>query len=193
MISLSVPMLRGTTAYGGNTIDSNNLLFGNQIGAVRAFPDTNPNTGAVNSELEVVAILLRNKTAGALLPGTAVLLGSTIGETGTTVTQTGTPNVFFAIVDEYLPAAGCPVNDCCWCVLRGPVTANITASAGVSAGQLFMPSASDNGKLDAIDATPDDSLEAMNQAIYATAAAIAAITAAATTARLVLRNNMYGQ
>lgn len=192
MISLSVPFPRGTTAYGGNTIDSNNLLFGNQIGQVRCFPDNNPN-GTVNSGLEVVAIAMRNKTAGALLPGQAVLFSSTVGETGATITQSGTPNVFFGIVDEYLPAAGCPVNDVCWIVVRGPVLANITTSLGVSVGQLFMPSAADNGKLDVIDATPDNDLEAMNQAIYATAVAMGAIAADDTTARLALRSNMYGQ
>ncbi len=150
-------------------------------------------TGVVNSELEVVAMFCRNVTGGALLPGSAVLLSATVvGETGATVTQTGTPNVDFGIVDEYLPAAGVPDDDCFWLVLRGPVLANISSSSGVSAGQRFMPSAADNGKLDVIDPTPDDSLEAMNQAIYATAVAIGTIAAAATTGRVCLQRNRYG-
>jgi hypothetical protein len=194
MISLSTQMKRGETGYGGETIDSNNLLFGDQIGGVRAFPDINPSTGVVNSGLETVAMLCRNKIGSALLPGQAVLLSATvIGETGATVTQTGTPNVFFGIVDEYLPSAGVPANDIFWLVLRGPTTPLITTSGGVSAGQLFIPSGTNNGKLDIIDATPDDSLEAMNQAIYATAVAIGTIASGATSARLCLRGNMYGQ
>lgn len=194
MISLSVPMERGVTAYGGSAIDASNLLFGNQIGQVRAFPDVNPNTKVFNSGLETVAMLIRNVTAGALLPKQSVLLsGVTIGNSGATITQSATPNVFCGIVDEYLPAAGCPVNDCCWVILRGPTTVLIDSSAGAPAGQLYMPSGTSNGKFDIIDPTPDDDLEAMNQAIYALGTAIQTVAAAATEARICLRNNQFGQ
>lgn len=192
-VELSLPFERGQTGYGGETPDANNLRFANQLGQVRVVPDQAPD-GTQYSGLQTTIMLCRNLTGAALLPSQAVLLSATaIGNTGATVTQSGTPNVFFGIVDEYLPAAGVPDDDVFWLVLKGPTTALITTSLGVSGGQLFMPSASNNGKLDIIDPTPDNDLEAMNQAIYALAAAIGTIAVNATSARVCLRGNQYGQ
>lgn len=190
---LSNTMPRGQTMYNGDSIDSNNLRYGNQIGLVQTFFDINPTTGAKNSGLPVTCILLRNKIGSALLPKQAVLFSATvIGETGATVTQSATPNVFCAIVDEYLPAAGVPSNDCFWGVIKGPTTALLTTSSGTVGGQLYMPSGTDNGKLNVIDPTPDNDLAAMNQAIYALAVGIGTIASGATEGRVCLRGNWLG-
>lgn len=194
-VELSLPFERGTTGYAGRgTPDASNLLFSNQIGQIRVVPDVNPDTGVQNSGLQVTMMLCRNVIGSALLPGQAVLFSATeIGNTGATVTQTGSPNVFFGIVDEYLPAAGVPDDDVFWLVIKGPTTALITSSAGTTGGQLYMPSGTDNGKLDIIDATPDNDLEAQNQAIYATAVGIGTVAALATQARVCLSRNWMGQ
>lgn len=192
-VELSIPIERGQTGYGGSTPDASNLRFANQIGQIRVFPDQGPD-GTQYSGLQVTAMLCRNLIGANLLPKQPVLLSATaIGNTGPTVTQSASPNVFFGIVDEYLPAAGVVDDDVFWLVLKGPTTALIESSGGVSGGQLFMPSASNNGKLDIIDPTPDNDLEAMNQAIYALAAAIGTIASGATEARVCLRGNQYGQ
>lgn len=192
----SCPFGRGETAYGiGGTIDSSNLLFAELLGASVSFQDDNPTTKAKNSQAQVLCVAMRNKTGGALLPGDVVLFsGTTFGETGATVTQSASPNVFAGVVDEYLPAAGCPNNDVCWIVVRGPTTAKITTKSGAAAagGLVLMPSATNNGKLDFIDTTPDDDAEAMNQAIYGNFVSEGAIADLATTARVFVTRNPFG-
>lgn len=196
---------RGETAYGGRTIDANNLLFGNQIGMVRTFDDQAPNSSgatagvaaAALSPLVVTCILLRNKTGGTLLPKQPVLFsGTVVGETGATVTQSATPNVHFAIVDEYLPAAGVPANDVFWAVIKGPTTALFTTvSVAKAAGGLYVqPSATDNGKLDFTTLAPGSATIAMNAALYGgTAVTEGAIADAATQARIHIVRNRFGQ
>jgi hypothetical protein len=51
----------------------------------------------------VTCVAVKNTTAAAVLPGT-----------------NQTVNGYVGVVDEYLPAAGCPVNEIYWLVIDGP-------------------------------------------------------------------------
>lgn len=188
----SIPIGRGQTGYQGAAIDTSNLLYEKNLGDVRVFNDTNPNTQARNSGFQVKCVLLRNKHNAALTPGQAIKFSTTTpGESGAPVSAVTDE---FGVVDEYLPAAGVPVNDVFWCVLDGPTTVNIvTKSGAAAAGQLRMQASATSGKLDFIDLSPDDSTEAMNQAIYARAVTEGAIADGATTARVYLTKNPFGQ
>lgn len=71
------------------------------------------------SQMDVKCRLVQNVSGGAVLPGqlikwTTALYGTTIGGICTT---DDVPN---GVVDEYLPAAGCPNNSYCWVVIQGP-------------------------------------------------------------------------
>lgn len=195
---LSIPFARGETGYSGDTIESPVTRFAQQLGQVRGFDDWNPNLNVVNTNLQVVCILLRNLTGGALLPSQAVLFSATTPSTGTgaTVTQTGTQNVFFGIVDEYLPAAGVPNNDVFWLVIKGPTTALMTTVSGAkTAGQLAVwASGTDNGKLDFTPTTAATAIIGQNQATYGqNAFTLGAIANGATSARVILNRNFLGQ
>lgn len=79
------------------------LTGASSVGEEKQFTDVNPRTGAVLSNETVTCVALRNTTAAAVLPGAALTLR---GYTG--------------VVDEYLPAKGCPVGEVFWLVIRGP-------------------------------------------------------------------------
>lgn len=190
---LSQDLERGQTMYNGDTIDSANLKFANQVGQVRMFPDVTPSTKVLNSGLQVVCVLLRNKHSAALTPGQACLFSTTVtGETGAPVSAL---SQLFFIVDEYLPAAGVPVNDVFWGVVRGPTTANIVTNSGAkTAGQLAVESSTTAGKLDFSVLTPGNATVAQLAAFYGYLAFTeGAIADAATTARIFINRNFYGQ
>lgn len=69
----------------------------------KVFTDVNPRNGAVLSNEVVTCVAVRNVTAAAVLPGTNQTVAGYKG-----------------VVDEYLPAAGCPVNEIYWLVIDGP-------------------------------------------------------------------------
>lgn len=186
------PIQRGTTFYGGRTIDSNNLEGEKVKGQIRVFDDFNPTTRVLNSNLPVMAILCRNKHNAALTPGQAVLLsGTVVGETGAPVSST---TVLCGVVDEYLPAAGCPVNDLCWVVIKGPTTVNIVTNSGTkSAGQLAIGPSATTGKMDFTGLTPGNATVAQSNATYGTNwFTEGAIADGATTARVIGNRAFFG-
>jgi hypothetical protein len=73
------------------------------VGRTKQFTDVNPKGGAILSNEIVTCVAVRNTTAAAVLPGATVTVK---GQTG--------------VVDEYLPATGCPVNEVYWLVIAGP-------------------------------------------------------------------------
>jgi hypothetical protein len=115
------------------------------LGSQKVFADTDPrttNTGVMLSNRLVTCIAARNTSGAALTAGQVVKFkASAILEEvdGNAATATG----LIGVVDEYLPAAGCPVNDVCWIVVSGPTAiqtsatlaagATITATAGKAA------------------------------------------------------------
>lgn len=191
MITLSLPFQRGTTGYAGDTIDTANLRFAAQLGQVRGFTDVNPNNRVVNSNLNGMMIMLRNMHSVALLPKQAIRFSATvIGESGAPVSAL---SQLFGIVDEYLPAAGVPVNDCFWAVIGGPTTALIVASAGTSS-PTPMQSSTTSGKLDVTDPAPGSATIAQVAAAYGyNAFTLGAVAAAATEARILINRSFFGQ
>lgn len=186
-------MPRGSTLYNGATIDSSNLLYGNVLGNTGIFDDQNPNTQVTNSNLQVKCILLRNKHSVALTPGQAIRFSTTVmGESGAPVSAL---SQLFGVVDEYLPAAGVPVNDVFWCVIGGPTTANIvTVSGAQAAGQLPVQSSTTSGKVNFTDLAPGSATIAQAAAGFGYRAFTeGAIADGATTARIILNGNFFGQ
>jgi hypothetical protein len=193
MITLSLPFQRGTTGYAGDSIDTNNLRFAAQLGQVRGFTDVNPTSKVVNSNLNGLMVMLRNKHSDVLLPKQAIRFSTTvIGESGAPVSAL---SQLFAIVDEYLPAAGVPVNDCFWAVIGGPTTAlMVTVSGAKSAGQLPVQSSTTSGKLDFTDLAPGS--DAIGQAAGGygyNAFTLGALADGATEARILINRSFYGQ
>ena len=74
-----------------------------QLRTTKVFTDVNPRNGAVLSNEIVTCVAVKNTTAAAVLPGTNQTVSGYVG-----------------VVDEYLPAAGCPVNEIYWLVIDGP-------------------------------------------------------------------------
>jgi hypothetical protein len=118
------PFPRGKTFYDGNTIDSNNLGGVNLEGKEWVFEDVDPRSpvGSNRTNRYVRCRIVRNVSAGVLLPkflvGSAGVGGNLLGRVDGKTTTTA-QNVVGA-VDEYLPAAGVPVNDLFWLVIKGP-------------------------------------------------------------------------
>lgn len=69
----------------------------------KVFTDVNPRNGAVLSNEVVTCVAVRNTTGAAVLPGTNQTVSGYVG-----------------VVDEYLPAAGCPDKEIYWLVVDGP-------------------------------------------------------------------------
>lgn len=125
------PFPRGSTFYDGATIDSNNLGGVQYEGTIWEFEDVNltgTTTGAkaTRTNRPVKCMIVRNVGAAAILPKRLVTFqtGGSDGRSiagkvdgyATTTAAEGYP------VDEWLPAAGCPVNDLCYIVIDGPAT-----------------------------------------------------------------------
>jgi hypothetical protein len=74
-----------------------------QVGTKKQFTDVHAKTGAVLSNEIVTCVAVRNTTGDAVLPGEEQVVGGYEG-----------------VVDEYLPAAGCPDKEVYWLVIDGP-------------------------------------------------------------------------
>jgi hypothetical protein len=74
-----------------------------QVGTKKQFTDVHAKTGAVLSNEIVTCVAVRNTTGAAVLPGTKQVVKG-----------------FDGVVDEYLPAAGCPDGEVYWLVIDGP-------------------------------------------------------------------------
>lgn len=114
------PFQRGNTGYGpGATIDSGNLKFAELLGQVKEFEDEKwGDYGAkgTNSMFQVTCMVVRNTSGGALLPSQTVVIDSNFNATGVSAVSEGP----FAVVDEFLPAAGVVANDVFYVVIHGP-------------------------------------------------------------------------
>jgi len=122
----NTPFQRGETFYNGGTIDSNNLGGANLEGQERDFEDLDYSalTGVrpARTNRLVTCRCVRNVGAVALKPKELVRFQNTAGvrpgrvDGKTTVTAAD----FAGVVDEWLPAAGVPVNDLFWLAVAGP-------------------------------------------------------------------------
>lgn len=120
------PFPRGETFYNGTTIDSNDLGGANLEGKEYLFEDIDLSTGSVGARPArtnqyVRCRCVRNKAAAALLPKRLVTFVA--GDWGRVDGYADSnPEGPCFPVDEWLPAAGVPVNDLFWIVVEGPAT-----------------------------------------------------------------------
>jgi hypothetical protein len=118
----SPPFDRGATFYNGATIDSNNLGGIQHEGKEWEFEDLDLSTvgaKAARTNRMVRCRVCRNVAAVALLPKR--LASFKVGNPGRVDGYaTTTAQAFLGVVDEWLPAAGVPVNDLFWMVVEGP-------------------------------------------------------------------------
>lgn len=143
------PFERGKTFYGGRTIDTSNLEGLQYEGKEYEFNDENPALASVRSNRKCRVRVVRNwePTGAAILPKN-VVAGSTQAIDSSTykerVILAGSLSIPQGVVDEYLPAAGAPVGDLCYIVIRGPstVTSANTGTVGISVGTAIMTAAS---------------------------------------------------
>jgi hypothetical protein len=113
------------------------------IGTRKEFRDEDPKTGQLYSNRPVECVAVKNKSGGALLPGSVVSFkaaattgqfsGGILGEVDATAT---TSSLLMGVVDEYLPAAGVASNEVFWLVTRGPSSVTKTATS-VAAGASY--------------------------------------------------------
>jgi hypothetical protein len=120
------------TYYDAQPGDGSNLL-----GVRKVFTDSDPQSGQILSNETVECVVVRNTSGGALLPKTLVRFSASAVLTSVDAGAKDS-DVRIGVVDEYLPAAGVPVNEVFWLVVKGPtvVTTNgnpIAAGAAVSA------------------------------------------------------------
>lgn len=125
----SPPFARGETFYNGGTIDSNNLGGHEHVGKIYVFEDIDLTPGSVGAKAartnrRVVCMIVRNVAAAAILPKRLVTLqsggsdGRYLASRVDGYARTSAARAY--PVDEFLPAAGCPVNDLCYIVIEGP-------------------------------------------------------------------------
>ena len=119
---------RGKTYLTGpqRTADTTATVSKAIEGAIKTFKDidysTNPTTH--RSDGEVTAILVRNASGVALLPKMAVTWkAANRGKQVDGYADFSPDRAIAGIVDEWLPAAGCPANDYFWLVVKGPTLA----------------------------------------------------------------------
>lgn len=122
---------RGQTLGVTSTDDGTSI-----VGTQRWFLDTNPTTGAVNSNVPVKCIAIRNTSSGTLTAG-QVVKGKSTALLSETDGSASVDSPIVGVVDEYLTKA-VAINDIFWMVVTGPTTADsdgaISQAAFVSVG-----------------------------------------------------------
>jgi hypothetical protein len=120
MYSIDLPFPRGSTASQGlATVDA--TVLANLEGMEYVVRDEDPATNAQRTGRPVRLRAVRNKTGAAILPKRLVT-GYTSGVVTAQVAGYARTTAVLCrgVVDEYLPAAGCPDNDLCYIVVEGP-------------------------------------------------------------------------
>ena len=128
------PFARGRTFFHGKTVDSSDLPGRAVLGQMHVFQDTDPSDETKHrSNGDVVAIAVRNVSGVALLPKTLVQyktdeIGKEVDGNANSYSQ-----LVAGVVDDHLPTAGCPDDDICWIIVKGPC---IVKSAFIAMGKL---------------------------------------------------------
>jgi hypothetical protein len=104
----------------------------NWVGAVKQFPDVDPNTGRIRSNRVKTCVAVRNLSSIALAPKRVVSFDTgTAGLASFTQTKgytTATNEERVGVVDEYLAAGGVAVNDVFWVTVEGPTEVAVALS-----------------------------------------------------------------
>lgn len=133
----NLPWDRGGSFYNGNTIDSNNLGGVNFEGKEWETEDVDLTLGGAKQARtgrDVVVRAVRNVGAAAMLPKRLARYQLTAGKVGCRVDGYTrlTSEVFAGVVDEWGPAAGFPVNDVFFIVVKGPTAMLVDLAAGAN-------------------------------------------------------------
>jgi len=117
----SAPFERGSTFHAGETAPTASADWNPaHQGQVRVFPNIDPNNRRVRRDGgDVICIAVRNNSGIALLPKRLVTWES--GQRGQRVNGYAitTAQSCAGVVDEFLPAAGCPDDDLFWLTIKG--------------------------------------------------------------------------
>lgn len=121
----NLPFPRGTTYFTGRTADiaDSISLEGKEYWVADVdLNDTSVGAKPTRTPRMVKLRIVRNTAAIALLPKRVVRGDATAPHYTKRVTgyTTTTAERGLGVIDEYLPAAGCPVNDLCYIVIEGP-------------------------------------------------------------------------
>ena len=120
---------RGETYYAGQGgIPTASAQYANSVydeGKTQTFKDNVPSTAATGAkqrrtDRDVVCELVRNVGAAALTPGRLVTYAAGYYHKRVDGYCTENYQSCAGVIDEHLPAAGCPVHDLCWIVVSGP-------------------------------------------------------------------------
>ena len=160
----SPPWERGQTYYGGQTIDSNNLGGIDLEGKEFVFEDIDHSVVGAKpkrSGKRVKVRVVRNVGAAALLPKglASFVAGTTYGKRVDGLARTTAAEGY--PIDEWLPAAGVPVNDLFYIVVEGPslVLSDLAAGANnviTAGGVLVALTAATSGATTAGRVAPQD-------------------------------------
>ena len=157
------PVARGETFFKGGTADAAGALH--LEGLVHAFPDTDPDDQVKRrSGGNVVCILVRNKHSAAVTPGQVVTWDSTRPHQTTGAPAGGAVGVTICagVVDDHLPAAGAPVDDLYWLIVRGRAKVEAQGAIGHN-DHVFASGASTAGRAGVIASGSVSLTTALNQ------------------------------
>lgn len=115
------PFARGRTFFHGKTVDSSDLPGTAVVGQVHVFQDTDPSDETKHrSNGDVTAIAVRNVSGISLVPKRLVVFKTdAIGKEVDGYCRSYS-ELCAGVVDDHLPAAGCPDDDICWIIVKGP-------------------------------------------------------------------------
>lgn len=103
----------------------------NWVGKEWIFEDNNPSSMAIRTNMYKRCRIVRNVSAGVLLPKRLVTLKKTAGKNASEVDgYADVINEQSFPVDEFLPAAGVAVNDLFWIVIEGPALVKTSLAGG---------------------------------------------------------------
>lgn len=117
------PVPRGKTWYNGSTIDTGNYARPDLEGTTRVFKNTVAGTAGgidtVRDAYDVYAVLVRNTSGVALLPGRLVTWATGYRHRRVDGYCTTTAQEVAGVVDDRLPSAGVPNGDMFWLLRKG--------------------------------------------------------------------------
>lgn len=134
-------------------------------GLARDYPPNTAGTGRIVHRGGLSQVrLMKNATGGNIAVGAAVIASAT-AYPSEIADECATAEVAIGIVDPFLGAVVAN-GEYCVVITKGMCRFLLpTASADVTAGGLVIPHATEDGRIEAVDATPDNDAEAQNQPI----------------------------
>lgn len=115
----------------GQTLGVTSATDGAQwVGAVKLFPDVNPQTGVVRSGALKKCVAVRN-SSGSTLNGKRAVQFVSGSYTAVSGYKRETGGIIAGIADEFLPSAGVAANDVFWVTVEGPSEVSVREQVAV--------------------------------------------------------------